>query len=386
MSNLFDFNSQQLNLSKHLTDKIISIIDSSNNNQIKFSQYMNLALYDINYGYYNNNLYKFGSQGDFITAPNISPLFAYTLNRQLLELFANGVSPCILEFGAGNGDLMLNILAKSANNIEKYYIIELSASLQQLQRDRLIQYSSELLDKVIWLDQLPNEFNGVILANEVLDAQAVEVIKSGKDGVIYQNVSYHPQQGFHFVDGELITDELFEIVKPLNLPQNNYVTEINLTNIYFMRSLNEMLSKGVIILIDYGYPQKEYYISSRHNGSLRGFLKHQVVDNVLQYPGLIDITSSINWSLIAATGIDCGLDLIGYTTQANFLINCGLLDELASARVGLSFKEQLKLSQQVNTLSAPAEMGQAFKVMAFSKHIEFYDFIGFKYREQSYLL
>lgn len=387
MSNEFNFSQEQLILSHKLSDKIITRINATPNKTIKFSQYMDMALYDGQYGYYSNNLYKFGSLGDFITAPSVSALFGYSISRQVLELFEHGVTNNILEFGAGNGNLMLDILAKCAHKLDKYYIIELSANLQKIQQDQLMKYYSHLKDKVVWLQALPEKFDGIILANEVLDAQSVEIITWQGQEIYYKEVSYSASKGFHYVPTNKLDSQFNSLISTLMDQADGYTSELHIANQYFINTLANFLNSGVIILIDYGYPQSEYYTSSRSQGTLRGFIHHRVVDHVLQYPGLMDITSCVNWSLIARTGISANLDLIGYTTQANFLINCGILDELeVLVKSDLEPTQQLKLSQQVNTLTSPSEMGQRFKVMAFSKNLDFYDFIGFCYKEQSYLL
>ena len=384
---LFTLDLEQEVLTNQLQQIIIAEIHN-NNGYIPFSRYMELALYHPNLGYYNNLLYKFGSKGDFVTAPLISELFGVSVSDQMLELFANQVNPDILEFGAGNGQLMLDILGQIGNLVDKYYIIELSANLANLQQQRLEKEFPQHKDKVIWLTELPEEFNGVILANEVLDAQPCELVRWSNNEMHLIGVANHDGK-FTYIDTKadgdvLSTASLLPISFPIN--QTNYISEISLSNRGFITSLAQCLSSGVILLIDYGYPVTEYYNEMRNRGTLRGFFRHYQLDDVLLYPGLIDITASVDFTAIATTGVDVGLDLIGYTTQANFLINCGVISQLEAKKQQLDNVEYLKMSNQVNRLISPGEMGEIFKVLAFSKNVNFADFIGFSNGDKSYTL
>jgi SAM-dependent MidA family methyltransferase len=371
-----------------LTDQLKQVISAdinSNNGHIPFSRYMELALYHPQLGYYNNLLYKFGSQGDFVTAPLTSELFGTCISNQILELFDNQVNPDILEFGAGNGQLMLDVLGRIGRQIKKYYILELSANLVNLQKQRLEHELPECKDKVVWLSDLPQNFNGVILANEVLDAQPCELIHWCQNQVSLRGIA-NLDNNFVYVDVQA-RGEVLDIANALPVGQkSDYIAEISLSNRGFMASLNECMTRGVILLIDYGYPASEYYNEARCRGTLRGFFRQHQLDDVLIYPGLIDITSSVDFTAIATSGIDAGLDFIGYTTQANFLINCGVVSELETKEQQLGNVEYLKLSNQVNRLISPNEMGEAFKVIAFSKNIDFADFMGFSTGDKSHVL
>jgi SAM-dependent MidA family methyltransferase len=374
---------EQLELSNKLKMKIIHQIEA-NHGAIPFSQFMHLALYDPEWGYYSNLLPKFGQAGDFITSPVVSSLFGRCIAQQIMELHAHGVKANILEIGAGNGQLMLDLFSELGDRLEHYYILELSATLIQLQQQRLKETYPELSDKVIWLEQLPKAFEGIILANEVLDAQPCERVLWNNDEVKSQHVSWN---GNAFVYQEAsLANELAIVANSLPINSSNYVSEINLNNRGFIRALAECLSCGAILLIDYGYAEAEYYAPWRNKGTLRGFFAHHQLDDVLVYPGLIDITASVDFSALVTTALHQQLEFIGYTTQANFLFNCNLLSLMSLAQAQLSPGEYLALSNQVNRLTSPNDMGEVFKVVAFSRGIEFANWRGFASGDRSYTL
>lgn len=380
-SNLFNLTTEQLELSTHLTTKIITEIN--NKGSIPFSQYMNMALYDRDFGYYNNLSHKFGYKGDFITAPGVSDLFAKMISRQLSELFDNGVPPCILEFGAGNGQLLLDILDEIGDRLVNYYILEISSDLSQLQQNRLREIAPQFLNKVIWLDKLPLEFKGIVLANEVLDAQPCELVQWQGGKISSLNVTYTNNQ-FLLVK-EQANPELYDIAKDIPVLWD-HVAEINLNNRAFVKTLAQCLSFGCILLIDYGYSEREYYAPHRFKGTLRGFFRQHVVDDVFIYPGLIDITSSVDFTAIANSAINHGLDLVGYVSQESFLLNCGIVEYVIAQENKLTPQNYLKLTQQLNKLTSINEMGEIFKVMSFSKGFDFIDWIGFNLGDRSYSL
>lgn len=387
LPHLFSLNSDEKFITEELNKKIISAIND-NNGFIPFSKYMKMALYDPEYGYYNNLSHKFGAKGDFITAPNISKLFAVAITNQIKELCNNFITANILEIGGGNGQLLLDILSIIGHSINKYYILELSGNLAQLQQQRLQEQLPQYLDKVIWLNSLPNLFNGIILANEVLDAQPFERVMWENGDILQIGVGVDKKNDLLY-KSKIADIELKDLAK--NLQQNNnilesYISEINLNNRGFIKSLSQSLNKGAIILIDYGYSQREYYSLERKNGTLRGFFRHHQLENILVYTGLIDITASVDFTAIAEVAIENNLDFIGYTTQANFLINCDILEFMEIARTEKSDLEYLQLSNQLMKLTSPNEMGDIFKVIAFSKNFEFYDWCGFIRGNQSHLL
>lgn len=378
---LFELNKEQSLLTSSLAEIIQNKIGNS---YISFSQYMDLALYHPQYGYYNNCLYKFGSNGDYITSPLVSELFGSSLSVQIWEAFEKGAEHNILEFGAGNGQLMLDILTNLGSKVKHYYIIELSASLALQQQQRLIKNMPDFKDRVTWLTQLPQEFNGVIIGNEILDAIPCDVVY-WNNAEIFSKVVTHKDGKFLFTEIKA-SRQIQEIVKDIYQIENDYISEVSPRRIGFINTISGILNQGVILLIDYGYGQAEYYSPGRPHGTLRGFFRQHQLDDVLIYPGLIDITSSVDFTSIANAAISSSLDLLGFTTQSSFLINCGIVDQLERKRTLVSDSEYLQFTNQLNRLISPNDMGDIFKVIAFSKQLDHSDYIGFRVGDRTYTL
>lgn len=375
-------------LELEITQELQQIIQSEiqvNNGVISFRRYMELALYYPQLGYYSNRLFKFGANGDFVTAPLISNLFGHLIARQLRELFSFGVQAQVLEFGAGNGKLAADILASIGDHLDKYYIIELSADLALWQKETLIKHVPHLLHKVEWLTTLPNKFDGVMLANEVLDAQPCDLVRYVDGQVRGVGVSYSESKKFHYVDCALDENTL-TVANDLNLDYHDYITEIHTASIGFINSLAACLNRGAILLIDYGVGEPEYYHPHNVRGTLRGFFRQHLLDEVLHFPGLIDITASVNWTGIINSAIVAELEFIGYTNQGSFLINCGLTELMQEIQQEVSEAQYLQISNQVNKLVAQNEMGDSFKVCGFSKFLEQDTWLGFRNNDKSYTL
>lgn len=385
---VFNLNERQQEIVAELEQKIKLEIAASGG-YIPFNRYMELALYEPGLGYYTNGLYKFGEQGDFITAPMISNLFGYTLAKQIIEIFSFGVTKNILEFGAGNGKLLVDILTILGESIDKYYVIELSADLIEWQKETLAKKAPQFINKVQWLSTLPNNFEGVVIANEVLDALPSTLVKYSLDkNICGVGVTLDSQDKLKFVDYPLSKD-VQTIAKQLPIQMNSngvYQTEINLVASAFITSIAQNLRKGAVLLVDYGSAQKECYHPEKYIGTLRGFYHHQVVDNILQYPGMMDITTSVDFTNIAVKGVENKLDLIGYTSQGNFLLNLGILDDLAMYKEVITHNQYLQLTNQVNKLTTQLEMGNVFKVIGFSKNLEQDSWQGFCSGDLSYTL
>lgn len=384
-SQVFVLTEQESMLTETLAEVICEEIQA-NNNLIPFRRYMEFALYFPGLGYYSNSRQKFGAAGDFVTAPVLSQLFGIMLAKQIQQLLDFGVAPDIFEFGAGNGQLAADILSDIGDNLQSYFILELSSSLAELQRLTIAKVVPQYLDKVIWVTNLPLEFDGIMLANEVLDAQPCDLIRYRGGEIFSVGVTVRDNGSFAYCDYPL-EQQLVSEVAQLDLSvTRDYLTELHLTNQAFINSLAGSIRRGAILLIDYGYGSNEYYHPQQMNGRLRGFFRHHILDEVLVYPGLIDITTSVNWSKIATAAIDNNLDLIGYATQSSFLLNCGLADRMAFLHSSLSSPEYLRLSNQVNQLISQNQMGELFKVMALSKNIEQADWLGFSTGDLSYSL
>lgn len=356
--------------SRYIADKI------SEQGPISFSEFMQDALYAPQLGYYRNGLIKFGEEGDFITAPQISPLFGCCVAKQCQQVLQNLGHGSILEIGAGNGILAKSILtelAKQKTLPEHYFILELSADLQQRQRE-LLADSPELLARVQWLTELPTTFSGVIIANEVVDAMPVHKFK----------IDHNQSLQEYFVDWEQDhflwqlqppTKALKNIYKTIQTPplSAGYVSEINSLIPGWLDNLASSLREGLILLIDYGFPEHEYYHMDRSTGTLMCHFHHQAHADPLLNVGVQDITAHVNFTQVANCAQASNLTLAGYTHQAGFLINCGITELMLKAG-GLSYFHQ---AQQVKQLTLPSEMGELFKAIALTRKLDC-ELLGFR--------
>jgi len=335
-------------------------------NWISFARYMELALYAPGLGYYTAGAHKFGEAGDFITAPELSPLFGRTLAKQVAEIMASS-APHILELGAGSGKLaadMLGELERSGNLPDSYAILEVSADLRARQQTLLNQRLPHLIDRVQWLDALPEKFSGTIIANEVLDALPVHLVH-WRDSALTERGVANSDNGFIWQERSITGSALLHAAQQINVP-DDYVSEICLAARGLVNSLANCLEQGVLLLIDYGFGAREFYHPQRSSGTLMCHYRHHAHDDPFFLPGLQDITSHVNFTDIAECGIDAGLELLGYTSQAFFLINCGIT-ELLQDTSPENLRDYLPLSAQLQKLTSPAEMGELFKVVALGK-------------------
>jgi SAM-dependent MidA family methyltransferase len=352
-----------------------------NGGWIPFERYMNLALYADGLGYYAAGSPKFGAAGDFTTAPELTPIFGQTLARQLAELLPQTAGN-LYEFGAGTGRLALDILqALQALGAlpERYFIIDLSADLIDRQRQTIADHAPELLEKVTWLNQLPDQFDGVLLGNEVLDAMPCSVVK-WQDGA-WQTCGVGLENGqFAWQTRPYLGDATTLAAAP---QLDGYTTELNFQSVAFVKTLAERLTRGAMLWIDYGYGEREYFHPQRHMGTLIGHYRHHTIHDPFYLVGLMDLTSHVNFSHVADALIASGLDFIGYTSQANFLLNAGLGDVLETLDTGAP--DFYVTSSAVQKLVSPAEMGELFKVIGFGRGVS-YDWCGFSAGEMQHLL
>lgn len=332
---------------------------------MSFARYMELALYAPGLGYYSAGARKLGKAGDFVTAPEISPLYGQTLSRQVHQVMQAGFDD-VLEVGAGSGALaatLLEELERSGKTPRNYLILELSADLRERSRDTLAARVPHLLERVAWLNRLPPAFSGVVLGNEVLDAMPVHVVRVHRGKIEEGGVGLRNER----LDWSwrLASGELLEAARALELPEG-FRTEIPLAMCGFVRSLAGMLEKGVALFIDYGFPQREYYHPQRREGTLMCHYRHHAHADPFFLPGLQDITSHVDFSAVARSARAGGLELAGYASQAQFLVNCGITEVMARtpAEEGSRF---LPLANQANRLMSPAEMGELFKAIAFGR-------------------
>jgi SAM-dependent MidA family methyltransferase len=336
---------------------------------ISFARYMELALHAPGQGYYAAGAQKFGVKGDFVTAPELGALFGRTLARQLKDLL--GKNDGILEVGAGSGALAEALLRELSC---EYSILETSAELRARQEQRLKH-------SVRWLSALPERFRGVIIANEVLDAMPVHAVAWRQGGIMERGVA---------LDGGRLawrerpaTGALLAAAKTID-PPLPYESEIGLAGQAWMRRIADSIEQGLLLVIDYGFPRREYYHPERSAGTLMCHYRHTSHGDVFARPGLEDITAHVDFSALAGAARDAGLEVLGYATQAQFLVNCGITDVLGEANIENAL-HYAPLAAEANKLLSPAEMGELFKVLAVGRGIT-RPLVGFAHSNRSHTL
>jgi SAM-dependent MidA family methyltransferase len=371
-------------VSERLMRQIIRTIKMANG-AIPFDRFMEMALYAPGLGYYVAGSRKFGEQGDFITAPEVSPLFAQCLARQIELLLSEIENGEILEFGAGSGLLaadLLIALEELGRLPDVYRILELSPELRMRQRDTLENRVPHLLPRVCWLDRMPGRFKGVVIANELLDAMPVSRFRIDHNRV---------QEGFVICDDKglrehfdrPVTQGLETAVKGIfgttGELASGYISEINLRQTAWISALAKAMDIGVAIIIDYGYSREEYYQPQRTQGTLMCHYRHRAHSDPLRWVGLQDITSQVDFTALAKDAIESGFRLGGYTTQAHFLIANGL-DTLLADSDPNDLHRHMSLVQGVKRLTLPSEMGERFKVLGLLKGLDI-NLQGFSLRD-----
>lgn len=351
------------------------------NGPILFSQFMSAALYTPKWGYYRNAFQKLGDGGDFVTAPEISALYSACIAHQCAEVLEKFPGGDILEFGAGSGVMAADILQTlHAMNIlpKHYYILELSAHLKALQRETIFKKIPTLYDRVIWLECLPLQpMRGVVIANEVLDAMPVELF-TWKNGPIINRVDFQKEQ-FILIRDKKINRELQSRFEQYQIAfQDGYTSEVNLYLPAWIKSITEFFLAGLLLLIDYGFPRREYYHPDRDQGTLMCHYRHRAHTDPFVFPGMQDITAHVDFTAVAEAAFDYHFSVAGFTNQASFLINSGLLSLIQQAE---NEQHRVQQNQQVLQLTSPAEMGELFKVMALTKNMDL-DLGGFSNHNQ----
>jgi len=341
---------------------------------VDFERFMSLALYAPGLGYYVNGAQKFGVGGDFITAPELSPLFGYSLANQIAEIFAAIQDPNVLEFGAGSGALAVSML-EQLEQLDclpvRYQILELSAELQQRQRDTIQQALPHLIERVEWLSHMPpSGWRGVVLANEVLDAMPVQRIRKSANQWQMQWVSYTDyayQTTWKDTTDDLLLKQLDALEARLGQFEEGYESEVNRHVDGWISALSLMIEQGAVILVDYGYPEAAFYHPERSAGTLICHHQHKAYNDPLQRVGSQDITANVDFSAVAEAGVNHGFDLAGFTTQSFFLMNSGIGELLDEDPMSDHYIHQ---AQAMKQLTLPTEMGERFKVIAFSKGLD----------------
>jgi SAM-dependent MidA family methyltransferase len=335
---------------------------------IPFARFMQLALYAPGLGYYVAGKHKFGAAGDFVTAPELGSVFARCLARQCRQILVALGGGDILEAGAGSGILASDLLGEleSLGRLpEHYFILELSAELRARQAETLRRKAPHLQERVHWLDALPSRFNGIVIANELLDAMPVERFKVTATGVNQLHVACDDDR-FTWREKPAALS-IRTRIEPLALAPD-FTSEVNLQAEAWVRSFADILSHGVLLLIDYGFPRAEFYHPQRTRGTLMCHYRHRAHHDPLILVGLQDITAHVDFTAMAGAGTESGLALLGYTSQAAFLIGSGL-EQLVAMSQTENTRAHLELTQQIKKLTLPHEMGELYKVMALGRGV-----------------
>jgi SAM-dependent MidA family methyltransferase len=342
--------------------------------RIGFDRYMDLALYAPGLGYYSGPTPKLGASGDFVTAPEVSPLFARCLARQCRQVLMALGGGAILEAGPGSGAMAAGLLATLRDMAclpERYLLLEVSPDLRERQRWLLQARLPELMARIEWIDAPPpGGLRGLVLANELLDALPVHRVEHGAGGWLEWLVVWR-DGGVAWEAGPPASAELERALERMaagrELP-GGYRTELGLAQPVWVREMGRCLHAGALLVIDYGYPRHELYHPQRGRGTLVCHYRHRAHDDPLLWPGLQDITAHLDFTALAEAGADAGLDLAGFTTQAQFLLALGLTDDLARAAADPA--AYVALAAQVKRLTLPGEMGESFKVLALTRGLD----------------
>ncbi len=374
----------------HSRELTARLVESAEQASLPVSVFMDRCLYEPGLGYYMAGSQKFGADGDFITAPEVSPLFGACVAEQCAEVLAL-CGGGLLEMGAGSGRLALSVINALDDSLwSHYWIVEPSADLQSRQSEFLKQnLSAAQYDKVTWLQTLPESYTGVVLANEVMDALPVERVIRTAQGFNIEAVAATGQTNMPLAVAEQdptklseglysqIDTTLAKIEKDLGRDWPvGYRSEVSLMLPAWIHSLADSLTQGVLLLIDYGYPRHEYYLDERLHGTLQCFYRHHAHSDITFWPGLQDITAHVDFTGVIEAGDAAGLELLGYTAQAPFLYGCGLAEKATTqsalwhAPATDATASRIQQQQAVNRLSLPGEMGERFQVMALGRGIE----------------
>jgi SAM-dependent MidA family methyltransferase len=339
---------------------------------ISFARFMELALYEPGLGYYSAGARKFGAAGDFVTAPEMSAFFGRALAHQIVQVMDASV-PLVLEVGGGSGRLAADLLLeleRIGRLPQRYDILDLSADLRERQQATLAAAAPHLLPRVNWLDHLPEALSGVVVANELLDAMPAHVVAWRENGIFERGVQLDEKAGFTWNE-RLATGTLLAVAEEIGaqctLPPG-YESEISLAARAWAAEWGHRLQRGALLLIDYGFPRREFYHQQRGRGTLMCHYRHHSHPDPFYLPGLQDVTVHVDFTGIIAAADAAGLDLLGYTSQGQFLLNCGILDLLAEEQPGTP--DYIRASGAINKLLMPHEMGELFKVIAIGRGID----------------
>ena len=350
-----------------LADAIAERIDAAGG-AICFDEYMRMALYEPGLGYYAGPAVEFGAQGDFVTAPEISPLFGRCLARQVGELLEQGCAARILEFGAGSGKLCADLL-DALPRLESYLIVDLGGALKQRQQALLrARLPAEQFARIEWLAEWPTAFDGIAIANEVLDAMPVKrVVRRERWRELGVGIGSGRFEWREFDADANTTAAMDAIESRLGVFAEGYTSELNPNFAPWFRALADSCAAAAVLIVDYGYERAQFYHPERSDGTLSCHYRHRVHFDPLLYPGLQDITAFVDFDAAADAAEAAGFEILGLVTQGHFLLANGLLDEAQQASAAADQLQLLKIAQQVKMLTLPQEMGEKFKVLALAR-------------------
>lgn len=339
---------------------------------LSFDRYMELCLYHPDWGYYMNPHFALGKEGDFTTAAELCPVYAACMANAAKPILSSLTQPAVLEIGGGSGQFALDFLMAAQHSSLRYYIHEISPRLRQQQYEKIQKYAPHYLSHITWLTALPETFEGVIIANEVLDALPVRCFafhenKLFEKRVIEKNNTFQ----FELYEPDDSLKKILTHYQDTQAFTSPYESEINLNITSFVTHLGTILNKGLILFADYGYGRNTLYHPARQRGTLTCFYQHQRHDYPFFAPGLQDITAHVDFTTVAEAGLSSGCELAGYTPQAAFLFESGLGEWLKTREISLSEKEKFTLHQAIKTLTLPTEMGEVIKIMGLAKAVNY---------------
>jgi SAM-dependent MidA family methyltransferase len=338
---------------------------------IPFSRYMELALYAPGLGYYSAGARKFGAEGDFVTAPELTPMFARCIAMQALQVL-EATGGDILELGPGSGALAADLfeeLNAQGKAPKRYLLLEVSPELKARQRERLEKRFPGHMERFVWIDRLPEKIRGLVIANEVLDVVPFSMLRRTGGEILERGVILS-EAGFAFEDAPLPDSDLKRCAQAVFPPGDyDYLSEVSLAAEGLVRTIASSLESGVALFIDYGFPEREFYHPQRSMGTMRCHYRHRFHGDPFFMPGLQDITAHVDFTAMARAADSAGAEVYGFTTQAYFLISCGLA-VLVSAGDPTATLSRLKGTSVVHRLINPSEMGELFKVLAVGRGID----------------
>jgi SAM-dependent MidA family methyltransferase len=362
----------ELEHSARLTARIRDAIDAADG-WISFERYMEMALYEPDLGYYAAGVRQFGADGDFVTAPEISPLFGRCVAAQCAEVLTHLAGGDLLEFGAGSGVMAADILTELAR-IERlpqrYLILEVSADLRARQQETLCARIPQLVDRIAWIDALPAQFTGVVIANELLDAFPVQRFRIRRGQVNALGVTWQlGRLDWSEVRADAALGAAVQAIEAsLGSPLGSgHTSEWSPRLKPWVTALADVMTRGAIFLVDYGLPRAQYYRAARSAGTLLCHFRHRFHDDPFAFVGLQDIGAWVDFTAVAEAAVAAGLAVAGYATQAHFLIGNGIDRYLAGSADDDDLRARVQIARQAMVLTLPGEMGERFKVIGLSK-------------------